>query len=192
VLDLGAFNGNSAIRFSRPAGESGKIYAFEPNPAMHDVLARNLAKMGCGNVEIIPRGAGERSDVLKFTSDGAASRIDPHGQVEVQICRVDDFVVERGLYKVDFLKLDVEGNELPALRGAASTIRTYRPKLAISVYHLHYDIHAITLFIRDVCPWYKFYLRHNATHDGEIVLFCQPLRRDAENGAAVMRRLDVG
>jgi FkbM family methyltransferase len=177
VLDLGAFNGNSSIAFSRPVGAHGKIYAFEPNPIMQDILARNLEKMGCSNVEIVPRGAGDKPDALKFKVQGAASRFTPDGGVDVQVSKVDDFVVERSLGKVDFIKLDVEGHEMPALRGAASTIRTFRPKLAVSVYHLHYDIHAITLFIRDVCPWYKFYLRHNATHDGEIVLFCQPVRR---------------
>jgi FkbM family methyltransferase len=180
VLDLGAFNGNSSIALSRPAGEEGKVYAFEPNPVMQEILARNLKKMNCVNVEIIPRGAGDAPNVLKFKIQGAASRFDPFGDVDVQIGRVDDFVVERGLSKVDFIKLDVEGFEMPALRGAASTIRTFRPKLAISVYHLHYDIHAVTLFIRDLCPWYSFYLRHNATHDGEIVLFCQPIQRTSK------------
>ena len=177
ILDLGAFNGNSSIALSRPAGDEGKVYAFEPNPVMQEILARNLTKMNCTNVEIIPRGAGEASNVLKFTIKGAASRFDPFGDVDVQIGTVDDFVAERGLSKVDFIKLDVEGFEMPALRGATSTIRTFRPKLAISVYHLHYDVHMITLFIRDICPWYRFYLRHNDIIDGEIVLFCQPVHR---------------
>lgn len=177
VLDLGAFNGNSSIALSRLVGDQGKIYAFEPNPVMQQILARNLAKMNCSNVEIVPRGAGDKPDVLKFTAQGAASRFDPYGDVDVQIGRVDDFVVERGLSKVDFIKLDVEGFEMPALRGSTSTIRKFRPKLAVSVYHLHYDVHAIALFIRDICPWYKFYLRHNASMDGEIVLFCQPVHR---------------
>jgi FkbM family methyltransferase len=177
VLDLGAFNGNSAIAFSRAAGPQGTIYAFEPNPVMQEILARNLAKMGCSNVEIVPRGASDKSDVLKFTVKGAASRFDPYGKIDVQVGKVDDFVFERGLSKVDFIKLDVEGHEMLALRGAISTIRTFRPKLAVSVYHLHYDVHALTLFIRDVCPWYKFYLRHNATYDGELVLFCKPVHR---------------
>jgi FkbM family methyltransferase len=179
VLDLGAFNGNSSIAFSRPAGPQGKIYAFEPNPVMQEILARNLTKMGCSNVEIIPRGAGDKPEVLKFTVKGAASRFDPYGEIDVPVGKVDDFVFERELSKVDFIKLDVEGHEMPALRGATSTIRTFRPKLAVSVYHLHYDVHALTLFIRDVCPWYKFYLRHNATYDGELVLFCKPVQRMA-------------
>ena len=177
ILDLGAFNGNSSIALSRPAGDEDKVYAFEPNPVMQEIMARNLTKMNCTNVEIIPRGAGDATNVLKFTINGAASRFDPFGDVDVQIGTVDDFVVERGLSRVDFIKLDVEGFEMLALRGAASTIRTFRPKLAISVYHLHYDVHAITLSIRDLCPWYRFYLRHNAIIDGKIVLFCQPVNK---------------
>jgi hypothetical protein len=97
ILDLGAFNGNSSIALSRPAGDEGKVYAFEPNPVMQEILARNLTKMNCTNVEIIPRGAGDATNVLKFTIKGAASRFDPFGDVDVQIGSVDDFVVERGL-----------------------------------------------------------------------------------------------
>jgi FkbM family methyltransferase len=179
VLDLGAFNGNSSIALSRPAGDEGKVYAFEPNPVMQEILARNLTKMNCANVEIVPRGVGDKTETIKFSMKGAASRFDPYGDVDVQIGTVDDFVVERGLSRVDFIKFDIEGFEMPALRGSASTIRAFRPKLAVSVYHLHYDVHAITLFIRDLCPWYKFYLRHNATHDGEVVLFCEPIHRIA-------------
>jgi FkbM family methyltransferase len=191
VLDLGAFNGNSSIVFSRSAGADGAIYAFEPNPTMQEVLSRNLAKTSCTNVEVVPRGVSEKTAVLKFKVAGAGSRIDPAGQVEVQVGRVDNFVVERGLSKVDFIKLDIEGYEMPALRGAASTIRTFRPKLAVSVYHLHYDIHAVTLFIRDVCPWYQFYLRHNAMHDGEVVLFCRPMERKWASGTGVGPALGV-
>lgn len=187
VFDLGAFNGNSAIVFSRSAGAAGVVYAFEPNPTMQEVLARNLHKMGCRNVEIVPRAASDTAGTLKFSVKGAASRLDPNGQVEVEVGKIDSFVVERKLDKVDFIKLDVEGYEMPALRGAASTIRTFRPKLAVSVYHLHYDIHAVTLFIRDVCPWYNFYLRHNAMHDGEIVLFCQPMKRQSARRAGETR-----
>jgi FkbM family methyltransferase len=177
VLDLGAFNGNSSIALARSAGIGGKVYAFEPNPGMQEILLRNLDRMNCANVEIVPKGVGDARNILKFSVKGAASRFEPFGDVDVEIGRVDDFVAERGLAKVNFIKIDIEGFEMPALRGAISTIRTFRPKLAISVYHLHYDVHAVTLFIRDTCPWYKFYLRHNATHDGEIVLFCEPLSR---------------
>lgn len=175
VLDLGAFNGNSSIVFSRAAGPEGKVFAFEPNPSMQEILARNITKMGCDNIAIIPCGAGDRPGQLRFVSQGAASRFDPFGNIEVEVKTVDDFVEKAELPRVDFIKLDVEGFEMPALRGAAGTIRKFRPKLAISVYHLHYDAYAIPLFINDLSPWYRFYLRHNAVIDGEMVLFCQPI-----------------
>ncbi len=77
------------------------------------------------------------------------------------------------------LKFDIEGFELPALKGAAQTIQRFRPKLAISVYHLHYDITDIPLYVKGLCPWYKLFLRHNAPYDGEIVLFLRSSGRVA-------------
>jgi predicted O-methyltransferase YrrM len=47
VLDLGAFNGNSSVALARSAGPGGKVYAFEPNPVMQEILLRNLNKMNC-------------------------------------------------------------------------------------------------------------------------------------------------
>lgn len=172
VLDLGAFNGNSAIVLGRRAGQSGKVYAFEPNPSTQDVWRRNITKIGLANAELVPMGVSSKADRLRFTQAGAGSRIDPNGNVQVDITTVDTFVSERELKSVDFLKFDIEGFEVDALAGCTDTIRRFRPKIAISVYHLHHDLQRITQAINDIAPWYKMYLRHNANYDGEIVMYC--------------------
>jgi FkbM family methyltransferase len=172
VLDLGAFNGNSAIGLGRKAGQHGKVYAFEPNPSTQDVWRRNIAKVGLTNAELVPMGVSSRAERLRFTQAGAGSRIDPNGDVQVEITTVDSFVRERELKKVDFLKFDIEGFEVDALAGCTETIRRFRPKIAISVYHLHHDLQKIPQAISEIAPWYKMYLRHNANYDGEIVMYC--------------------
>ncbi|QDI83255.1 FkbM family methyltransferase [Methylorubrum populi] len=179
VINLGSFNGSTDIVFARMAGETGHVHAFEPNPAMHGIIRRNLEKTGLSNrVSVIPMAVSERPGTLRFaTNMGAASQIMANGDVEVPVITLDQWVQQAGIERVDFLKLDIEGHEIPALRGAAQTIVRHRPKLAISVYHYHNDVNGITLLIHELSPWYEFYLRHNAMWDSEVVLFGRPIKR---------------
>ena len=177
IIDLGAFNGNSSIVLARHAGPSGHVFAFEPNPETRDMLARNLDKVGADNVRVVPAGVSDSAGELGFVQAGAGSRFDPSGDIRVPVVTIDDFMADQNIDRMDFLKLDIEGYEMQALRGARKTIREYRPKIAIAVYHLHRDMYEIQEFIRSLSPWYKFYLRHNYTVDAEIVMFCQPVDR---------------
>jgi hypothetical protein len=60
-----------------------------------------------------------------------------------------------------FIKMDIEGSEMEALKGAASTIKNRKPCLAISVYHKPEGIVTIPAFLQNLVPEYKFYLRHD-------------------------------
>lgn len=173
VLDLGAFNGNSTIDLARRAGRSGQIIAFEPNGNIAVVARENLVKMGV-SAEIVNSAVGEEEGELRFKKGGAASRIDPNGDIIVPVQTVDRFLAKRGIDRIDFLKLDIEGHEVQALKGAAETIRNSRPKIAVCIYHLATDLTLIPALISDYYPDYRFYVRHRARHDGEVVLFCVP------------------
>ena len=67
--------------------------------------------------------------------------------------------------------MDIEGAELPALKGAEMSIRRFKPKLAISVYHKQEDIWKIQHWIEGLDLGYRFYLRHFTIHAEETVLF---------------------
>jgi hypothetical protein len=77
---------------------------------------------------------------------------------------------------VDFIKMDVEGAEVEALRGAENTIRKFRPKLAISVYHSISDFVDVFELISSLNLGYRFYLGHYTIHWYETILFamCDP------------------
>ena len=57
------------------------------------------------------------------------------------------------------------------MKGSRETIKKYKPRLAISVYHKKEDITKIPLFIKNLVPEYKLYLRHYSNSDGETVLY---------------------
>jgi hypothetical protein len=67
--------------------------------------------------------------------------------------------------------MDIEGAELNALKGARRIIEEQTPKLAICVYHKPKDIWEIPQLILDICPRYKFYLRHYSFSPTETVLY---------------------
>lgn len=71
---------------------------------------------------------------------------------------------------VTFIKMDIEGAELEALKGAQETIKKYRPTLAISIYHRPQDIVELPEYIKTLIPEYKLYLRNYHLDHTETVL----------------------
>ena len=60
---------------------------------------------------------------------------------EVRVTTIDQMVAELGLPRVDFITMDIEGAEKPALRGAAQTLRKFKPRMAIASEHLPDDVY---------------------------------------------------
>ncbi len=73
--------------------------------------------------------------------------------------------------KVTFIKMDVEGSELGALKGAEKTIRINKPRLAICIYHKKMDLLEIASYLLKVVPEYNFYIRQYWSNMWETVLY---------------------
>lgn len=82
---------------------------------------------------------------------------------------------------VSLINMDIEGFEMPVLRGAATVIRKYRPVLAICAYHVSSDLYEIPAFIDATVGDYSFYLRKYCGFEGnafnEFVYYCVPNER---------------
>ena len=70
-----------------------------------------------------------------------------------------------------FIKMDIEGAELEALKGSREIIQRYRPRLAISAYHKKEDLVELPLYIKELVPEYKLYIRHYSNAGVETVLY---------------------
>ena len=167
-VDGGSYDGNSAIDFSNwlLAPEAGYVYAWEPDYTNIEKCKKLFEKSNL-KYELIPKGLWNVSDILKFRLEGTASSISKEGDVEVEVDCIDNVISS----EVTFIKMDIEGAEYNALLGASNTIKKYKPKLAICVYHKPEDIWEIPLLIHELNPEYQLYLRHYSFADNETVLY---------------------
>jgi FkbM family methyltransferase len=181
VLDFGGCYGDTALYFASKIGGSGKVFTFEFIPSNIDIMKINLQLNPEleSRVEIVNRPLWDTSNNKVFYSDrGASSQIDFRefdnydGTTSTITC--DDFVEIYKLEQVNFIKTDIEGAEPYALRGAQKTIRRFKPKLAISIYHNMSDFTKIIKQIDELNLGYKFYLGHATFYASETVLFCNP------------------
>lgn len=182
VVDGGACWGETALYFARRAGPRGRVFSFEFLPENLAILQRNLALNPefSGSVQIIERALWKESESrLTFEANGPATCVDEEGPGEsatVPTLSIDDLVSQQELPRLDFIKLDIEGAELRALQGAASSLARFRPKLAISVYHQLQDFFEIPEFLDALGLGYRFFLRHFTIHGAETVLFAEAPR----------------
>lgn len=170
-VDLGAFNGDTALDFARRTNYRYKaIYAFEPNKRNFKKLSR--CAEGLNNIKTFNSAAWSSNTTLIFnTGGGRQSQVSKKG-IETDAKSVDS--VLDGKYAT-YIKYDVEGAEKEAIKGTEHTIKTYSPKLCIAVYHRLYDMFDIPLQIKNINPDYKFYLRHYPYYPAwETNLFCIP------------------
>lgn len=180
VIDGGACYGDSALYFADIVKDKGKVFSFEFLKEninfFHKNIALNLEKQNI--IELIenPLWSDSESELSAIES-GSASRLsnkenDKNAQTYKTIS-IDNFVIQNNIEKIDFIKLDIEGAELEALKGAITTIKKYKPKLAICLYHKNIDFSEIPKFLKEIVPEYELYLDHFTIVNWETVLFAR-------------------
>jgi FkbM family methyltransferase len=162
VLDCGA---NVGV-YTREALEAGasRVIAIEIAPENLECLRRNFAgEIRSGRVMVYPKGVWDRDDFLTLNVDPGNSAADsvvmrPEKSREgprVPLTTIDKLVAELGLDRVDYIKMDIEGAEQNALRGAEQTIRKFRPRLALSAYHRPDDPQKIPAIVSSLWSGYR-------------------------------------
>jgi len=129
VFDIGAHIGYYTLLFSRLVGEQGKVLAFEPDPTNFGLLQQNVLLNGCANVALynvaVSDQAGSLSLYLSHDNAGDHRIWKPEEfrpSVAVQAIALDLFINSRP-FRVDFVKMDIQGAEAAALNGMIGLLR---------------------------------------------------------------------
>lgn len=152
-------------------GSYKHIYAFEPDAKSYEKCVNIAGEKGIQKLTIVNKGLWEGTARLGFghnNSNLALSKIEEKGEDEIETVALDDFLEGE---RVSFIKMDIEGAELSALKGAENTIKMYKPRLAISIYHKVNDFIDIPEYLLSIVPEYKFYVRHYSCYKFETVLY---------------------
>ena len=168
-VDAGAYDGITLSQFGKwTGGAYRKVYAMEPAQSQLESLKAVAASMH--DVEVWPFAAWSHATRLSFSGDdtGGNAKVGPQGEDLVDAIDIDTMV---GDERVTFIKMDIEGSEMEALRGAARTIVRDKPRLAISIYHKPWDFLDLTSYILDLVPEYRLKIRHYNSNEWETVLY---------------------
>ncbi len=131
VLDIGAHWGGFSVCFANLVGEEGKVYSFEPSSRNYRILNKNIKINKLKNIQPFKYAVGNEEKIVKLkiasTSSGhnsiARDNLPFERVEEVKQIKIDNFLKEKGIKKINFVKIDVEGYELEVLEGMKETIK---------------------------------------------------------------------
>lgn len=175
-VDCGAYDGDVIRTLLENKFQVEKLVAFEPQNELCTQISTLLDENSetFPNAMLYPCGVYSEICQLSFsTSENlpASSKIEVGGDSTIQCVSIDS--VLKGFHPT-FIKMDIEGAELAALKGAEKTIKEHLPQLAICVYHKFEDLWEIPLLIHEFSKQYKFYLRTYEKMGQETVLYAYP------------------
>lgn len=136
VFDLGANVGYYTMIASLYAGGTGCVVAFEPLPQNISYLKRHLELNQMQNVRLVDVAVADVSETSSFDAGNNRSmgKLAAEGEIKVTTVCLDDLLARQEFPVPQVLKIDIEGAELRALRGAQNLLTKRRPKLFIATH----------------------------------------------------------
>ena len=157
-IDCGAYDGDTIERFIKKCPNYKNIIAFEPVQSPFERLKSSCKDYA--NITLYNEGVYENTTTLNFypgNYTGSINQAQSKSEevVQLKVRSIDSL----DLPKVTFIKMDIEGAEIEALKGAERTILRDKPKLAICIYHKNEHMLCIPEYIHCLVPQYKLYVR---------------------------------
>lgn len=171
-VDVGAYDGDTVAHFiSVTQGQFERIDAFELDPINYRQLTKNIERLPHRDrIRAFNVGIWDSECDINFSVGKSQSTVGA-GENSAHVVPLDAVMNDQ---RVSFIKMDIEGAELHALKGAQSTIMTQQPKLAICVYHHISHLWEIPLYIRQIAPNHQLFLRHYTNLEYETVCYAIP------------------
>jgi len=164
-VDGGGYCGETSLEFIKRAPDYKKIYFFEPS---RDLLKKAMVNLNGENVSFYDNALYKSNQLISFSdSNNTSNKIDKSGSDKIEAVSLDNIIKDN----VTFIKMDIEGAEVDALRGAKQIISKYKPKLAICVYHNQSDFWRVPETVLSYRNDYKIYLRHYTEGALETVMY---------------------
>lgn len=165
-VDAGGFDGDTSEGFAKRYPDYRKIILFEPSKKNMEAARRRLS--GYRDIDFRPFGLSDKAGTLGFNEGaGSASAVAASATTSIQVETLDATVPD----PVTFIKMDLEGWELKALRGSEHHIASERPKLAIAVYHDSPDFRLVHQFVAKFDHNYRCHLRHYTQGWSETIMY---------------------
>ena len=174
-VDVGAFDGDSFLSLLGAKHRVSRWIAFEPDLRSFEKLVQTSRAYKDVEITLIPCGLSHVVGEFSFIWDGPSSKVGKGG-VDTSVCRVLPFDDIFPNAAVDFVKMDIEGGEINALKGMLKMLARCRPSIAISAYHKWDDIPELMNFVRSVVPNGSFYLRQHGYSCFDTVLYYIPAK----------------
>jgi FkbM family methyltransferase len=142
IIDVGVNFGETLLNFAMLTGENGSVFGFEPMPYIFEKCKHNLKLNNFKNIVLENYALSDTKEVLAVTdplngnSGGTyvSKNIAEHNQkLTISATTLDEYVIENGIGKIDFIKIDVEGYETNVIKGAIETIEKFKPLLWIEI-----------------------------------------------------------
>lgn len=167
IIDGGAYTGDS-YQEAKEHLNIDTAYLFEPDPKN---FAR-LTQFAGEDAVCYPYALSDRTKTITFSGGvGPSSAATDHGDIKIEASSIDTLFAKQ---HIDFVKLDIEGSEADALRGATDLLKRCRPAIAMALYHRPGDMWELPLLVNQLVDDYKFYIRQHDNNSFEAVFYAVP------------------
>ena len=173
MLDIGANKGVFSIYMSRAAGPNGKVFCFEAQPELGPHLQSVKEKFGLNNLDIANIGLSSSPGTMKLYrikagSGGASFDIEIEAQgileeLDVPVTTLDEFLGDKEVGSISFIKCDVEGHELHVFRGAEQALTKHMPILLYECHRAQEEEGALFRYLVDL--GYDGFFFHTTAED---------------------------
>ena len=173
IVDGGAYVGDTiAATLNSFGNKFGMIHSFEPNKESYAALNNYVRDQKLDKVVTTYNvGLADKNDCRCFSGNDSGFHLNSvkgNAGERIKLISVDEVFDDT---RVDFIKMDLEGEELDALKGSKKVIKRDKPRLAVCAYHLPDHLWKVPLYILSLVPQYKLFMRHHTEGRYETVVY---------------------